>query len=154
MIVGRLNVYKEFGRWMRNGRMYEGSRKRRKKITLEELHDKTGYGIGYLSMIERAVPHGETGGAIRPSEEFVRKISEALGLDEREGRMLAGYRETDEEYTVQEVKRIVAGMTPHQNLVATISEEGMKYAVLDIDALAEEIGKRLQQNRQSSPVEK
>lgn len=93
-------MYADFGKWLRTAR-------KRRRYTQKALGAKIGYSGAYISILENAVPHSESGGAVRPSEDFIEKVARELRVDEGQGRMLAGYREDPAPITLKEINRVM-----------------------------------------------
>lgn len=98
-----LKEAKEFGKWLKSGRT-----KTKPQTPLRVVSKATGYAISYISMLERAVPHTETGSYVRPSEDFIHRAADFLRLPEEEGRLLAGYRATTGAITLAQVRQMLA----------------------------------------------
>lgn len=93
-------MYKEFGKWLRTAR-------KRRKMTQKELGAAIGYSNAYISIMENATPHSESGGDVRPSEEFIEKVARELRVDEGQGRLLAGYKEDPTPITIKEINKAI-----------------------------------------------
>ncbi len=61
------------------------------KITQQRLADLSDLSKSYVSQLENDRVHSGSGGKIRPTEETVAMLAEALNADENEGRLAAGY---------------------------------------------------------------
>ena len=83
-MIATMTNYEQFG---------EVIRKRRKALGLsqDDLAEKTYQSKSYISLLENAKGHPQTGVPVRPKEEVVAKLSEALDLPLASLRSLIGY---------------------------------------------------------------
>ncbi len=90
--------YEQFGEVIRNRRKQLG-------FSQDELAEKTDQSKSYISLLENAKGHPQTGVPVRPKEEVVARLSEALSLELSTLRSLIGYNpeqsniDTDEFFT-------------------------------------------------------
>ena len=66
-------------------------RRKNKGWTQEDLYKKSGVSASYISTLEREQPHSQTGAALRPEPDKVKKLAKALDWDTVEALTLAGY---------------------------------------------------------------
>ncbi len=97
----------------RFGRLIYENRKL-KDMTQEALAQKAGCSKNYISMLERAAPHSQGGGAVQPSEELVDSLAITLGIPLDEARLLAGYAPLKALEVDAEFARLMDGLTPQQ----------------------------------------
>jgi transcriptional regulator with XRE-family HTH domain len=81
----------EFGDWLYRIRKQAG-------ITQRELAKRSGCSVSYISTLERGAVHSGSGGEIRPSEEVVSAIANALNAPLNQARLAAGYKPLDVVY--------------------------------------------------------
>lgn len=74
----------ELGEWIHKHRLRMG-------LTQEGLGARVGKGASYISTLERATPHSQSGGVIRPSEKLMESFSVVFGVRLDEARRMAGY---------------------------------------------------------------
>lgn len=115
-------MYNEFGKWLRTAR-------KRRRLTQKELGRRIGYSDAIISIYENARPHSDTGGAVRPSEDFIEKVARELRIDEGQGRMLAGYKGDPAPVTLREVQQML-DETPQTAFA--VSPSG-KYALVPLE---------------------
>ena len=77
-----------FGRWLRAERKQRG-------LTQTELARLTGLSAGYISMLECGAVHTSTHKEVRPRLDVVETIADALQLDRKTARLMAGYAPDD-----------------------------------------------------------
>ena len=75
----------EFGEWLYRVRKRVG-------LSQQELADLSGCSKSYISTLERGAVHSGSGGEIRPSEEIVAAIANALNAPINDARLAAGYK--------------------------------------------------------------
>jgi transcriptional regulator with XRE-family HTH domain len=100
-------MYKEFGKWLRENRKRLG-------LTQKELAARTNFKDSVISKYERAAPHSESGGDVQPSKQFIREVAavfantaDELELLNRQGRVLAGWPETDEIPSLRQIDKLM-----------------------------------------------
>lgn len=147
--------YEEYAEWQFEARTgyskAEWKRKKRRpkpRFTLAEIAKQTGYSPAYINDRERALPHRITGEPVQPGRDYIEKIASVTGANAKIGRRLAGWSETDDIPTVQEMKDIFYAQggiivdRNRQNIITALSPEA-----------AEMVAKAFLKMVQSSPDE-
>lgn len=79
-----LDMSRNFADWLKSARKKAG-------LTMEALADKVSVSKQYISVLERGEPHALTDKPVTPKRELVQSLAKALGGDENEALISAGY---------------------------------------------------------------
>lgn len=82
-----------FGEWLKEKRVAA-------RLSQEELADRAGCSKNYVSVLERRMPHPETGALPQPSRAIVTSLATALNVSLKEALSAAGYAPEPSSVTV------------------------------------------------------